>query len=81
MTRVITVCDYDPRWPKQFEKLRTQIAGILGELAAAIEHIGSTAVPGFSAKPIIDIDVLLRSESDLPAAISTVSVDRIFASR
>jgi len=73
MKAAITVCDYDPRWPEQFEKLRTQIAGLLVELAASIEHIGSTAVPGLAAKPIIDIDVLLRSEADLPAAIQRLA--------
>jgi GrpB-like predicted nucleotidyltransferase (UPF0157 family) len=49
--------------------LRKRIADALGDMAAAIEHVGSTAVPGLAAKPIIDIDVLLASETMLPAAI------------
>lgn len=73
MNRVIAVRDYDPRWPEQFEKLRARIAGALGDLAAAIEHVGSTAVPGLAAKPIIDIDVLLRSPADLPEAIQRLA--------
>jgi GrpB-like predicted nucleotidyltransferase (UPF0157 family) len=38
-------------------------------LAQTIEHVGSTAVPGLAAKPVIDLDVLLRSAEDLPLAI------------
>ena len=46
--------------------LRSRIAAGLNEIAASIDHVGSTAVPGLAAKPIIDIDVLLRSSTDLP---------------
>jgi GrpB-like predicted nucleotidyltransferase (UPF0157 family) len=69
MTSPITIQNYDPLWPQRFEMLRSRIAAVLDVLAAAIEHIGSTAVPGLAAKPIIDIDVLLRSAAELPLAI------------
>ena len=69
MTAPVIVEDYDPRWPEQFERLRSRIASALGPLATAIEHVGSTAIPGLAAKPIIDLDVLLRSSSDLSEAI------------
>ncbi len=68
MTAPIIIEEYNPWWPQQFETLRERIAQVLGPLAAAIEHVGSTAVPGLAAKPIIDIDALLRSGDDLPAA-------------
>lgn len=45
------------------------IAIVLNGMAASIEHVGSTAVPGLAAKPIIDMDVLLTSGSDLPLVI------------
>jgi GrpB-like predicted nucleotidyltransferase (UPF0157 family) len=61
--------DYDPRWPQLFEMLRSRIAAVLDELAISIEHVGSTAVPGLAAKPIIDIDVLLKSSTDLAVVI------------
>ena len=61
--------DYDPQWPCRFEELRLRIAAALGELATAIEHIGSTAVPGLDAKPIIDMDVLLKANGDFPGAV------------
>jgi len=66
MTAPITIEDYDPLSPEKFETLRRRIAPVLNELVAAIEHIGSTAVPGLAAKPIIDIDILLRSAADFP---------------
>jgi len=65
----VTIEDYDPRWPRLFEMLRVRIFVVLEELAISIEHVGSTAVPGLAAKPIIDIDVLIRSPADLPVVI------------
>jgi GrpB-like predicted nucleotidyltransferase (UPF0157 family) len=56
----IIVVDYDPGWPAEFERLRTRAADAVGELAVAIEHVGSTAVPGLAAKPVIDLDVVVE---------------------
>lgn len=69
MSDPIIIEDYDPRWPQQFELLRSRIAPTLGTFAAAIHHVGSTAVPGLAAKPVIDIDVLLHSADDLSEVI------------
>ncbi|HEY7697213.1 MAG TPA: GrpB family protein, partial [Vicinamibacteria bacterium] len=57
----IVIAPYDPRWPVFFEALREVIQRAMGELAARIEHVGSTAVPGLPAKPILDIDVVIPS--------------------
>ena len=65
----VIINGYDSRWPQLFETLRGRIAGVLDELAISIEHVGSTAIPGLAAKPIIDIDVLLRSSSNLITVI------------
>jgi GrpB-like predicted nucleotidyltransferase (UPF0157 family) len=73
MDHPIVIVDYSPEWPGQFEALRHRIASVLGGLAARIEHVGSTAVPGLAAKPIIDLDVLLASANDLPAAIRSLA--------
>jgi GrpB-like predicted nucleotidyltransferase (UPF0157 family) len=70
MTTPIIIEEYDALWPVQFDTIRSRIASALGTFAAAIEHIGSTAVPGLPAKPIIDLDILLHSTADLPAVIS-----------
>jgi GrpB-like predicted nucleotidyltransferase (UPF0157 family) len=67
----VTMADYDPDWPARFEKLRERIATALGSLALRIEHVGSTSVPGMCAKPIVDLDVVVRPE-DIPAAIAAV---------
>jgi GrpB-like predicted nucleotidyltransferase (UPF0157 family) len=73
MSSRITIQDYDPLWPQQFETLRSRIAATLGEMAIAVEHVGSTAVPGLAAKPIIDIDILLKSSTDFPLVITRLS--------
>jgi GrpB-like predicted nucleotidyltransferase (UPF0157 family) len=57
----IVVSDYDPNWPKLFEQERDRIKQALGPLALAIEHMGSTAVPGLPSKPIIDLLVAVPS--------------------
>ena len=67
ITKRIRVVPYDPEWPRNFEAIRREIKACLGELAAQIHHVGSTSVPGLSAKPIIDLDVELRNPSDFPA--------------
>ena len=69
----VVIQDYDPLWPYLFERLRSRIATVLADMADAIEHVGSTSVPGLAAKPIIDMDVLLKSSSDLPLAIARLA--------
>jgi len=53
--RKIEVVDYDPSWPAQFGAERAIIRRALGDVVVDIHHIGSTAMPGLAAKPIIDI--------------------------
>lgn len=60
----VVVVPYDTAWPAAFERLRDRIAPALGELAVGIEHVGSTAVPGLDAKPIIDVDVVIHHAED-----------------
>jgi len=73
MANPVIVLDYDPNWPGLFQSLRKRVAGALGDMATAIEHVGSTAVPDLAAKPIINIDVLLACETMLPAAIERLA--------
>src|SRR6202022_397237 len=73
MANPVLVLDYDSNWPALFQSLRKRIADAPGDMAAAIEHVGSTAVPDLAAKPIIDIDVLLTSEPMLPTAIERLA--------
>jgi GrpB-like predicted nucleotidyltransferase (UPF0157 family) len=53
----VVVVDHDPRWAPMFRRERERIVGALGQLAVAVEHVGSTAVPGLAAKPVLDIMV------------------------
>jgi GrpB-like predicted nucleotidyltransferase (UPF0157 family) len=69
MTTPVLVVEYDPAWPELFEVLRRRLAAALGNLPHAIEHVGSTAVPGLAAKPIVDLDVAVHSAADVPIAI------------
>ena len=69
----ILVMDYDPAWPAQFETLRGEIASLLGDLVQSIDHIGSTAVPGQAAKPKIDIDAVLVSDSVMTEAVARIA--------
>lgn len=60
----IIIVDYDPAWPDLFERERANLAASLGSHIVAIEHVGSTAVPGLAAKPIIDLLVGVRDLAD-----------------
>ena len=64
--RPIEIVEPDPAWPAQFAALATRIRDALGDRALAIEHVGSTSVPGLAAKPIIDIDVTVADPRDEP---------------
>jgi GrpB-like predicted nucleotidyltransferase (UPF0157 family) len=67
--QLILIQDYDPSWPHAFARLAARVKAATGSLIVTVEHIGSTAVPGLAAKPIIDLDVVLASPVDLPEAI------------
>jgi GrpB-like predicted nucleotidyltransferase (UPF0157 family) len=47
----IEVVDHDPAWSPQFEVLRSTILSAIGDIAVAVEHVGTTSVPGLAAKP------------------------------
>jgi D-alanyl-D-alanine dipeptidase len=59
-------------WPRQFEGLRWVLAAKLGRLALGIEHIGSTAVAGLAAKPVLDIDIVVRNADDMALVIQSL---------
>lgn len=64
----IVIVPYDPQWPVQFRSLALPLRAALGERALRLDHIGSTAVPGLAAKPVIDIQISVTDfvpESDL----------------
>jgi GrpB-like predicted nucleotidyltransferase (UPF0157 family) len=65
----LLIQDYDDSWPELFSKLAVRVKAALGSLVVAVEHVGSTSVPGLAAKPVIDLDIILRSRADLREAI------------
>ena len=64
MAQPIVIVDYDPEWPALYQREKARILDAIGDRTIAIEHIGSTAVPGLAAKPIIDILVAVPSMPD-----------------
>jgi GrpB-like predicted nucleotidyltransferase (UPF0157 family) len=58
--QTIEVVDYDPAWPAEFQEEQAEVTRVLGDLIVALEHGGSTSVPGLAAKPIIDMWAALR---------------------
>jgi GrpB-like predicted nucleotidyltransferase (UPF0157 family) len=71
--RRVLVVDYDPSWPDMFEVLRRPVWAAVRDVAVSVEHVGSTAVPGLAAKPIIDMDVIVASSDSLPEAIGRLA--------
>ena len=69
-TKKVVVLPYDKTWKFAFEQIKREIEGAIGDLIIGIEHVGSTSVEGLSAKPIIDIDVIIKDYSILDAVVS-----------
>jgi len=63
-TSTVTIVEYRPEWPAMAEAAIAEVRAVLGDTITAIEHMGSTSVPGLAAKPIID---LMAAASDLDA--------------
>lgn len=65
MGRSIEVVAYDPGWPEAFALEATSLGSVFGSSLRSIYHIGSTAVPGLVAKPVIDILVVLDDTTEM----------------
>lgn len=73
----IELVPYDERWPQRFADWHAAVHGVLAQTAVRVDHIGSTAVPGMYAKPVIDIQVSVpdvRDENAYVAAIESVGI-------
>ncbi len=69
----ITIQEYDPKWKVQFEAIRVYLLQHLDTQVKSIVHIGSTSIPGLSAKAIIDIDIIIdKDKKTLAVVIETV---------
>jgi GrpB-like predicted nucleotidyltransferase (UPF0157 family) len=61
MIRKVEVAPYDAEWPRAFQTEADHLAALWGDEVVAVHHIGSTSIPGMSAKPIIDLLVEVRA--------------------
>ena len=71
-TRKVVVLPYDVAWQSAFEKIKGEIEEAIGDLILGIEHVGSTSVEGMSAKPCIDIDVIIKDYSVFTAVVEAL---------
>ena len=69
-TRKVIVLPYDEAWKAAFEEIKREIEGAIGSLIISTEHVGSTSVEGLSAKPCIDIDVVIKDYSVFDAVVA-----------
>lgn len=68
----VQVCEYDPRWQQDFRRVRSDLReALVGVGVRDIEHVGSTAVPGLAAKPVIDVDIVVPADA-VDAAIAAL---------
>jgi GrpB-like predicted nucleotidyltransferase (UPF0157 family) len=73
VTRPITISPYDPGWPVRYRREEDRIRFALGERALAVEHVGSTAVPGLAAKDRVDIDLIVADPADEDAYVPALT--------
>jgi GrpB-like predicted nucleotidyltransferase (UPF0157 family) len=65
----ITASPYEPGWPARYRREEVRIRAALGDRVLAVEHVGSTAVPGMPAKDRIDIDLIIADPADEDAYV------------
>ncbi|MDU0365896.1 GrpB family protein [Microbacterium sp. KSW4-17] len=70
--RRIEIVDADATWPLTFATVRDRIHDALGQRAIRVDHVGSTAVPGLAAKPVIDVDLTVADTDDEDAYVPTL---------
>ncbi|MGW7574938.1 GrpB family protein [Streptomyces sp. NPDC054765] len=66
------IVEYDPRWPMIFARLSVVLHDGLGPLVLRIEHVGSTAVPGLPAKPVVDMDAVIPTRAILAEVVAAL---------
>jgi GrpB-like predicted nucleotidyltransferase (UPF0157 family) len=80
MPTLVELVPYDANWINDFSAAEVLLRTTLGECVVAVDHVGSTAVPGLAAKPILDVDVTLSGLDDVPEA-SAALIDAGFEPR
>jgi GrpB-like predicted nucleotidyltransferase (UPF0157 family) len=67
------VVEYDPSWVDAFDQVREYVWPAVQQVAIAVEHVGSTAVPGLAAKPVLDVDVVVADVTAVSAAVAALA--------
>ena len=68
-TKRVIVVPYDEKWRSAFEQIKNEIEAVVGDMIIGVEHVGSTSVEGLSAKPCIDVDVIIEDYSSFTAVV------------
>jgi GrpB-like predicted nucleotidyltransferase (UPF0157 family) len=71
----IQLAEYDPEWPRLYEREEARIGEALGPKALRVEHTGSTSVPGLAAKPVIDIVLVVADTRDEESYVPPLEAD------
>lgn len=69
----IEVKPHDPDWSRTFDQIRATVWPAVQHAAMALEHVGSTAVPGLQAKPVIDACIVVASPRDIPYVVKALA--------
>ena len=69
LNSTIYLAPYDPDWPSMFLRQANRIRDVLSEKVLLLEHVGSTSVPGLSAKPTIDMVLAVSNSADEPSYV------------
>jgi GrpB-like predicted nucleotidyltransferase (UPF0157 family) len=64
LNKTVDLAPYNPHWPRMYAELERQIREALGATVLMIAHVGSTSVPGLSAKPVIDVVLAVPDSAD-----------------
>ena len=73
-TKRVEVVPYDEKWESAFKEIKNEIEAVIGDIILGIEQIGSTSVKGLSAKPCIDIDVIIKDYSVFDIIVTRLEV-------
>lgn len=70
----VVVLPYNKQWKDDFEQIKSEIVNVISDLIIGVEHVGSTSVEGMSAKPCIDIDVIIKDYSVFDTIVSKLEM-------
>ena len=68
----VTIVEYNPAWPAMFEEEKARLLDAAGTWIDDVQHVGSTAVPGLAAKPIIDIMIAIYNLADVEKCVAPI---------